>query len=113
MFVRAGQPRGGGLDEGQVMIAVGDAGVMQVRACSQREAFGGVVADRLKEPVAGRPMEHLGLDQTLADQRGQQVKHLPFRDVAVAGDRFAHPGSSLRRRRRAVEHDLLSELSRS
>ena len=46
------------------------------------------MADRLKETVAGRTVDHLSLDQALADQRGQQVKHLPFRDAAAGGDRF-------------------------
>ena len=70
------------------MIAVGGSEAAGVRAGPQREALGGIVPDRLKEPVAGRPVDHLGLDQALADQRGQQVKHLPIRDVAAGGDHF-------------------------
>ena len=50
-------------------------------------------------------MDHLGLDQALADQRGQQVKHLPFRDVAAGGDRFRGiQGPASGEDREPVEH---------
>ena len=72
----------GGLDQSQVVIAVGGAGFVQLGAGPQGEAFGGVVADRLQQPVAGRTVDLFGLDQALADQGGQMVQHLPFSGVA-------------------------------
>ncbi len=88
-LVRAAQTSGGGLDQGEVMIAMGDAAFAQAWSRPQREAFGGVVANRLKQPVAGRTVDYIGLDQALADQRGHQVEHLPVGDVIAGGDRFA------------------------
>ena len=81
-LVRAAQVPAGGLDQGQVVIAVGGAGLVQLGAGPQGEAFGGVLADRLQQPVAGRAVDLFGLDQALVDQGGQVVQHLPFPGVA-------------------------------
>jgi hypothetical protein len=51
----------GGLDQGQVVIAVGGAGFGQFGVGPQGEAFGGVVADRFQQPVAGRAAGLFGL----------------------------------------------------
>ena len=87
-LVRAAQVPVGGLDQSQVVIAVGGAGFVQLGAGPPGEAFGGVVADRLQQPVPGRALDLVGLDQALADQGGQMVQHLPFPGVACRGDRF-------------------------
>ena len=83
-LVRAAQVRAGGLDQGQVVIAVGGAGFVQLGAGPQGEAFSGVLADRLQQPVAGRTLDLFGLDQALVDQGGQMVQHLPFSGAASA-----------------------------
>ena len=70
-LVPAAQVHAGGLDQSQVVIAVGGAGLIQLGAGPLGEAFGGVLADRLQQPVAGRTLDLFGLDQALVDQGGQ------------------------------------------
>ena len=106
-LVRAAQVRVGGLDQSQVVIAVGGAGFVQLGAGPPGEAFGGVVADRLQQPVPGRALDLFGLDQALADQGGQMVQHLPFAGVAGRGDRFGGlQGPASGEDRQPVQHDL-------
>ena len=108
-LVRAAQVRVGGLHQGQVVIAMSNAGLARLGAASQRKSFGGVLTDRLQHPVTGRTAGLLGLHQALADQGSQQVKHLPFPGVARRGDRFGGrqrpaPGED----RQLVGHDPLA-----
>jgi hypothetical protein len=67
-LIRAAQVRAGGLDQSQVVIAVGGAGHVQFLTGSQGQAFGRVVADSLQQPVAGRAIRLVRLDQALVDQ---------------------------------------------
>jgi hypothetical protein len=87
-FVRASQVQAGRLDESQVVITMGGAGFLQLRAGPPGQAFGGVVANRLQQPVPRRTLDLVGLDQALADQGSQLVKHLPLPGSASCGDRF-------------------------
>ena len=87
-LVRAAQAHGGGLDQVQVVVAVGGAGVVQLGTGPLGEVFGGVVPDRFQQPVTGRTLVLVGVDQALADQGSQMVQHLPVFRAVSRGDRF-------------------------
>ena len=52
-LVRAAQVPVGGLDQDQVVIAVGGAGFVQLAVGPPGQPLGSVVADRLQQPVPG------------------------------------------------------------
>jgi len=107
-LVGAAQVQVGGLGQSQVVIAVGGAGFVRFGACPHRETFGGVVADRLKQPIAGTAVQLFGLDQALVDQGGQAVQHQPFSGVISRGDRLGRlQGPASGEDRQLAEHDLL------
>ena len=90
------------------MIAVGGTGFAQLGAGPLGEAFGGVLADRLQQPVPRRTVKVFGLDQALVHQGGQQVQHLPVRGAAYRGDRFGGlQGPAPSEDRQPVEHHPL------
>jgi hypothetical protein len=106
-LVRAAQVPVGDLDQSQVVITVGGAGFVQLGAGPPGEALGGIVADRLQQPVQGRALDLFGQDQALADQGGQMVQHLPFAGLPGRGDRFGGlQGPAPGEDRQPVQHEL-------